>query len=218
MSKIPDKPRWSYVSRAAWQFLIDYKVNWLPLIPEKLTRKDWAIRSVEWAEKILGCSKHEIINGFDAETWEMNGKYLILYNNYAYGPRIPFTICHEIGHIVLNHLLEFSQTSITGEGLTDKEYEVLEIEADFFAEEILMPSPVLRYLMPLRPEEIATLCNVSMTAATNKVPKLQRTNKYTPEEYYKVRQQFEAFIFKMQSRPSLMVNNCINLDDLLDII
>lgn len=223
-NEIPDKPRWPYVSRAAWKFLIDYKVNWLPLNPEKLFYKDdrIKIRSIEWAEKtlekFLGDSKREIINGYDAETWEKNGRYLIIYNNNAHGPRIPFSICHEIGHVILNHL-SFPQTSMTGEGLTDEEYEVLEVEADFFAEEILMPSPVLRCLMPLQPEEIVTLCNVSLTAATNKVSKLRRPNIYAPEEYYEIKQQLEEYIDFIKFGHKLAThNNFASSENLQDII
>lgn len=66
-------------------------------------------------------------------SYEENGKYYIEYNDKLSSEgRRRFTICHELGHILLEH------------DLTLKNDKVQEREADIFAAELLMPEAIIQ--------------------------------------------------------------------------
>lgn len=114
--------------------------------------------------------------GADARTiYDRNsGIFMTVYReDVAVKERIYFTLAHEIGHIVLNHLVDFEQTALNRGGLTPQEYKVLEEEADFFAAELVMPMAVIKTIGAWEPEEIMTVCRVSKSAASNRVLDLQ---------------------------------------------
>ena len=67
-----------------------------------------------------------------------NGRYMIFYNQDDYAPRVKFSILHEFGHYYSGHKLK---------KYTDEdEYGRLEVEANCFAAQILMPEQVLNEL------------------------------------------------------------------------
>lgn len=67
-----------------------------------------------------------------------NGRYMIFYNQDDYAPRVKFSILHEFGHYRLGHKL--------GNYYDDDEYGRVEVEANCFAAQILMPEQVLNEL------------------------------------------------------------------------
>lgn len=67
-----------------------------------------------------------------------NGRYLIFYNQEDYPPRVKFSILHEFGHYMLGHELK--------EYVDKEEYGQVEVEANCFAAQILMPEQVLSAL------------------------------------------------------------------------
>ena len=67
-----------------------------------------------------------------------NGRYMIFYNQDDYAPRVKFSILHEFGHYRLGHRL--------GNYNDDDEYGRVEVEANCFAAQILMPEQVLNEL------------------------------------------------------------------------
>ena len=79
-------------------------------------------------------------------------KHCIAYNDKMPQHRIRFSIMHEIGHIVLDHT-EHSQLA--------------EVEANFFAQYILVPTPTLQYFYPLFTSKISSLYNISEECAKN---------------------------------------------------
>lgn len=109
-----------------------------------------------------------------------------------------YTLAHELGHIVLGHFFEFEKTSLLRSGLLDKEYSVLEREAEIFAAELLMPMPVLKGLNIKSYEDIVNICRVTKTSAKIRMEEYQKfrfTNRIiTP--YIEVRRQFYDFIHK----------------------
>ncbi len=66
------------------------------------------------------------------------GKYLIFYNQDDYVPRVKFSILHEFGHYRLGHIFEKYKN--------EDEYGRVEVEANCFAAQILMPEQVLNEL------------------------------------------------------------------------
>ncbi len=67
-----------------------------------------------------------------------NGRYMIFYNQEDYAPRVKFSILHEFGHYRFGHKLK--------KYTDEEEYGRLEVEANCFAAQILMPEQVLNEL------------------------------------------------------------------------
>lgn len=114
-------------------------------------------------------AKTEVIRG--------GSDFLIVYDErIGYDKRIRWTIAHEIGHIVLGHLIDFDKTALCRGGLTEKEYKVLETEAHYFACELLSPKTIIRRFRHLMGDAngIAALCDISYEAAVIRMKELAR--------------------------------------------
>lgn len=99
----------------------------------------------------------------------------ITFNNCP--GRTNFTMAHELGHIMLGHLENDHSSSIF---ISDPR---LEIEANLFSDEILMPtSRIIRHRMDAR--EIAWTVNASITAAQNKIKYLKSNTLYPQEKAF----------------------------------
>lgn len=175
MKPIPGFPRESWVIRKAREFIGQAGICWLPVKPFALARQfHWRVLTVGYLARTTGLPRDQIINGKDSDVWWHKGSYAIVYDENAYRRRIPYTIAHEIGHIVLKHLEDFEQTRLSRGGLTDAEYWVLEREAELFAAELLMPLPILRALGAVDQDEIMKVCNVSRRTAGIRSKELTR--------------------------------------------
>ncbi len=90
-----------------------------------------------------------------------NKRLLILINNKTAPRRQHFSIAHELGHIALNHPpVEFLDSTLMTPCAPWHE-----VEANYFASELLMPKLVLAPMGPMTPQEIARYCHVSLGAA-----------------------------------------------------
>lgn len=69
-------------------------------------------------------------------------RYRLAYDCERMGPRMRWTLAHELGHIVLRHLEDFPETSIARKQ-SSVLLDILDKEADKFAGEILAPAPLL---------------------------------------------------------------------------
>lgn len=166
---IPYYPRKVWAAKMARDCILKLGINQLPIDPFYITNQlKIPVLTLEQASELTKFPRNEIISGRDSDIRFCNGYYKIIYNERAYPPRISFSISHEIGHYTLKHLESFQETRLAFDGLTEREYEVLEGEADQFAAELLMPAPVLLELQILEPDEIAEVCKVSKGAATNR--------------------------------------------------
>ena len=101
--------------------------------------------------------------------------YLVVYDdrveNYQ---RVRWTIAHEIGHIVLGHLVSFEATALCRGSLTEKDYKVLEREADTFAVNLLAPMTIINRLPSIQTKaDIMKLCNLSGEASDNCMEELR---------------------------------------------
>lgn len=174
------------VRNSAWQCLIDAGVCELPVSVVKLAdHYDVAVvknRGRNWLKP--GQS------GISIRTED--GTWIICYDERESIERIRFTICHELGHILLGHplkpgLLQHTRT-------IDKERPEIESEADMFAARILAPACVLWGLDLHTPEDIASACNISFSAAqfrAQRMEELYRRQKFLTHPLEK--QLFERF-------------------------
>lgn len=67
---------------------------------------------------------------------EMEGTYIIFYNQDELNARIRFSILHEFGHYILGHKMNLIES--------DPLYHTQELETNCFAAQLLMPEQILR--------------------------------------------------------------------------
>lgn len=179
--------KYKNVRNAAWQVLIDYNINKLPVKVTNIV-KQANIKLLNNSDCIflksnqLGVSIH------------LENEWYIIVDDTMKIERIRFTIAHELGHIFLGHesLLHRTPNSI----FIEKPEE--ETEADMFASRLLAPSCVLWGLNLHTPEEIAKICNISYQAAAYRAKRLEilyKRNMFLTSELEKqVYSNFSEFI------------------------
>ena len=144
---------------AAWKILIKHKVKTVPIDIFEICRSE-KIRVISFsagAELIDRLSLREHTVGNDAFSLSR----IIFYDDSSCAERQRFSIAHELGHILLHQNV----------GPTVKNREIssvddpIESEANIFASRLLAPLCVLHFLGVKSPEEIAKICQISLTAA-----------------------------------------------------
>ena len=175
------------VRDAAWLFLLNNNVCRLPLdIEQIVAQNDWVLLLYEENIKVANA----LLKGRQ-DTWQdgitcvYKGFKFIIYRKFTNLGRWRFTIVHEFGHITLLHLNK----------LSNEEYER---EANMFAARVLMPMCVIKECKAYTAVTIASLCGVSLTAATFRAERLQmllkRNKFYTSALEVKLVKQFKMFI------------------------
>ena len=172
--KIPNKPRYEYVSKMAYKFFLDNKLNSLPIDPQLIIRKNkWSLTTYSEIAKICKCSVDKVskcLGSEDGYTQYDDFNYSIAYNDkVSVKNRIQFTLMHEIGHIYLNHLKDFEKTTIFRNNLSSKEYKVLEDEANAFARNIIAPAPIVLKLKKMNSHTISKFFGLSHMAAITRL-------------------------------------------------
>ena len=168
----------------SWRFLLDYKVDKLPLDLNAVA-KTMGIKIRKDTSGILLPSER------GATITDGNKTYILLKPSSVEVMR--YTTAHELGHIFLGHPM------INGRyGYTFMNDTFLEYQAERFAIDILAPACVLWGLGLHTPQEIAEVCNISMTSAikrANRMEELYRRNMFLSHPLEReVFKQFEKFI------------------------
>lgn len=148
---IPKKPRYNLVMRVVSEFFSSENITDFPVDPFKIIKRNrWGLVKYSELANKHEVSVQEIIDEFqteDACVIRIKNIYTIAYNDTMESTtRIRFTLMHEIGHIVLGHLVEFEETTFNRGGLTESEYDVLEREANAFARNVLAPPFIVEKL------------------------------------------------------------------------
>ena len=189
---IPKKPRFGYVTKIAYDFLLELGYNKFPIEPFKVFEDlSEYVTCLPWSEarNTLKSKDPFHLKELHAEARTIRsrneGKYYIVFDDVEVNSdnRIRWTIMHEIGHIVLGHLTDFGETALDRGGLTKKKYGVLEIEAHYFAAEVLMPTSLLKFFSDITVDEISLLFGVSDDAATRKYKRVFKAT-YMPDSPY----------------------------------
>lgn len=178
--------KYKNVRNSAWQALLDLNVTKLPVSVNSIA-KQLGIKVIKNSDI------HELQNGERGATILKNEQWYIIFNDTESVPVCRFTVAHEIGHILLGHIL-VSGTKYRTFSKRDEE----EQEADMFAARLLAPACVLHELQALSAEQIAKVCNISISAAevrSERMQVLEARNKYYlhPLER-RVREQFADYI------------------------
>jgi Zn-dependent peptidase ImmA (M78 family) len=170
-NNIPSEVRNNFVIKQAYKLLINIEVVSLPVDPFAIIESfGWKAYTVTEAETFGVKCPFNLNEDKPAINFKINetGEYIIIYYDEKYLPRLRWTVAHELGHIILGHKNEFPNR------LTEAEYAIAEIEANLFAEELLMPTKILNSnLFPKN--KMQSLCNVSDEAINKKTQKLSGT-------------------------------------------
>ena len=180
------------VRDAVWRILIDCGVNELPINLNKICKK-------------LGVRvyRYESLKSFpawlqrtDGAVFFQNGDPVILYDQSKSVGRIRFTVAHELGHLVLGHIVPGQRTTVNRE--PEPTDHPVETAANQFAARLLAPACVLWGLGVHTSEEIMVLCNISKQAAEFRADRMdilyQRDKFLLSSLEREVYQQFRPFI------------------------
>ncbi len=179
----------SQARNKSWQTLIECGISTMPIKPVKIA----AYYGIE-------CHLANKSAMLDASGMlrTVKNKLCIFVDNSDSIQRQRFTILHELGHYLLGHL---------GDEVLFRCYENIRSEkeqaADKFAADTLMSACVLWGLNIYKAEDIAKICNVSMTAAKIRAERMQilyQRNKFLSHPLEKqVFGQFQQFINNYQN-------------------
>nr|WP_302596425.1 ImmA/IrrE family metallo-endopeptidase [uncultured Cellulosilyticum sp.] len=129
--------------------------------------------SMQSYSKITGYDFMEFVKvGYiqDGFTIHKDGVFIILYNDELPEERINWTMAHEVGHILLGHT---NNKNCLNKINCKNEYgcDVEEVEANWFAAQLLMPKYVIYRInqkKKLRWQDLYYMFNVSREAAKNR--------------------------------------------------
>lgn len=146
---------------AAWQALLDFGCDHLPISLSDI------------------CDKLEIVLLDNTEAQELrptesgvalkqNGVWYIIFDDTDSRGKQRFTIAHELGHILLGHALKDGYYTRRSNIVKPED----ETAADMFAARLLAPACVLWGINAVTAEQIARVCDISLTAATYRAERM----------------------------------------------
>lgn len=171
--KIPTYARYDYCAKRACEFLEEYNISSYPIDVEKIiTDNHWGLTPYSLLMEQFNCDRETVIRCLrskDGYTQLDKDNYSIAYNDApALGDRKRFTLMHEIGHIYLNHLVDFDITLLYRGSLSHDENKVLENEANAFARNVLAPVSLVQQLADKAPENISAKFGITYHAANTR--------------------------------------------------
>lgn len=172
--KVPPYARYDYCVECACNFLDDHNITSYPIdLFSIIDKSPYAL--VPYSEIIehFGCEVETVckkLKSNEGRTIYQDGIYTIAYNDIGKSSgRILFTLAHELGHIYLNHMLDFKITEIPKKSneidMPQYEYDVLEREANAFARNILAPIPLYFFLKEKEPCNLQKIFGITYDAA-----------------------------------------------------
>ena len=145
----------------------DFPFNMIDLIEEQ---SDIQCCSYKKAMRLYGVDI-KIFGSKSAILFERQGRALLFFNQDEADYRIRFSLAHEFGHYLFNHRLN----------VTDEVYRREEIEANFFAGQLLMPEQIISTLqsryVKIDADYLKRIFGVSADAAERKIRTLKRATK-----------------------------------------
>lgn len=137
--------------------------EFIRLIPFSIQMKH---RKMTYDEVLAQCQTKDAC----ADYYALKEKYIIYYNDidkiaFINSNRYRWSIAHELGHILLNHHKISDKTKIFRFNLSDKEYDKLESEADYFAQLLLVPHAALLGFRINASNHLRIMCKISSPAS-----------------------------------------------------
>ena len=173
--KIPENRRLE-IKEAVLQALQNSSMYTLPIKIKAIVRSFTNIRLISFSKhmRAFDLTYKQMIafvesNDACTDYYAKYNLYYIYYNdidkNITISNRYRWNIAHELGHILLEHHIDNHKTRIFRSKLTDEEYNMLEAEADYFAQLILVPHSVLLGFKVDNYRSIRNMCKISDPAA-----------------------------------------------------
>lgn len=177
---LPRRPRYEYAKKKAYELLSDLDIREYPIDIFNIYKiKNIKYFSLSEAAPLISLypnlSNLLTKDAFDKNDMDAfttiipNFGYVTFYDDQKSDDRIRFTLAHELGHILLNHCIDFEETLYFRSGLSAAQYKVLEREADTFAGAFIRPARLVRLLnsiyQKLHIAEIQAIFNISYSAA-----------------------------------------------------
>lgn len=178
----------------SWEILISQNVHALPVkISEICTSYGINIYSYSQNAKLINKLKADKLKiGNDGFTTAVGGgKPIIFFDDSKSPERSRFTIAHELGHILLEHVGRYNLINRE----PSSEDNPIEQAANVFASRLLAPACVLWGLNVHTPEEIMGYCNLTYTAATFRAERMKQL--YSREKEFIQKRGKSCFLMSM---------------------
>lgn len=211
---IPNKPRFDYARQKARDLLVELNITSFPVDPFKIIEayKD-SILCFSWSQlkAAQGVSDpfHLRQKKIDARIlWSPKAnKFILVYDDEQRNPlRLRWTIMHELGHCFLGHLVDFPETEIkqNNDNQYSEKYGILEVEAHWFAAEVLCPTAIFQCFTnnnkpTISPEYLSQLCLISGEAARKRFDNIFNGKGSAPKDFI-LRRNFYHFFLYEQSK------------------
>lgn len=183
---------------AAWEILLACRVSELPVNLNAVLRHlgIMAYSYRRGADMLEAAGLAEVAGQVSGLTFYAGSQPIILFNDTETPQRVRFTIGHELGHIVLDHVQPGEHTSQNREPQPGDS--PMEQAANRFAADLLAPACVLWGLDLHRAEDIAEVCKISIRAAQFRAARMEilyQRDKFLLHPLERsVYQQFETYI------------------------
>lgn len=173
--------------KASEILLLSKEIKSFPFISSKVIQEffDIEFRTYKYAES-KGISRDFWLSD-DAEIIECNGMVIIFYNEQMHDVhRLKFSSLHETGHYYMQHNLEkLKQIKRTNNEAFKMLYSRYEIEANFFAAQLLMPEQIINELAKrgckIDNQFLINTFDVSNEAAEKRIKTLCKSNSFEKE-------------------------------------
>lgn len=190
----------NFLQHAAWRFLLDQKIDSLPVDPFRIAiQNGWIVYTYEEFAALVHKSVESLISRYEKDGFAFwsrrDGRFIICYN-----AALPFSVCrwtllHEMAHIHLQHINP--GTPILSR-IRSEDRPLFEREAQGFARRVLCPSIVLHNCKAFEPDQIMRLCGISREAADYRseyIKKLECRGKFCVDLLEReVEKQFAPFV------------------------
>ncbi len=174
---IPKYARYNRSVMLSCEFLEKYNISQFPINPFTIIDNEkWGLITYSELAAEYNCTINDAIISLkskDGFTIFDDENYTIAYNDTQPKKRILFTLFHEIGHIYLNHLIDFENTTLYRGSLTKSENKVLENEANTFARNVLVPSTFVNLITDKSKKNLSRYFGISYPAAETRLELLE---------------------------------------------
>jgi Zn-dependent peptidase ImmA (M78 family) len=169
------RPNYERAKKLAYEALERHMVADFPIDIFSIFKSYPDIKIITYSEMASkrNCTIEEIIEANSSEDGVIHysadrDKYLISYNDtVGHKERVYWTLAHEYGHYKLGHHKESDKSNLARSEMSLEEYDVQEVEANFFARFFLSPPPIIVATEMNHHSRIMDFFGVSYTSATN---------------------------------------------------
>ncbi|MDB2104037.1 ImmA/IrrE family metallo-endopeptidase [Clostridium paraputrificum] len=200
---IPKYARYKYCINKSIEFILNENINRFPFDSDTIIKnRKWARIKYENLAEEHNVNLADIIEAYQSEDGYSiyNGRnYTIAYNNTHIPKRIYFTKLHEIGHIYLNHFIDFEETILNRSNMTKSKYKVLENEANCFARNVIAPAVIVKHLKLDTPIKVSKYFGITKQCSETRLDLLQYDLKHISKEIESQQLEFfKKYLYKKQ--------------------